>query len=214
MRDAPTSSGRVGVRDPCTRPSFDRDGGRSYDPDTMPRLPGVPGLRAARDVQEASTTTSHRDVATQSTGPDDSTATRTRVGRQASLLPRPRRERVTERRAVLAGIALVAGIVGAVAISRSISDVIEARGQVAAARSLNDGIRAQVEAGQREIAFARGDAYLRFAARGLGYGRGREEPFALRADAPPPPSITPLGADQGPSAPDALSDFLDLLLQP
>jgi hypothetical protein len=137
-----------------------------------------------------------------------------RVGRQASVIPTPRRERVTERRAAIVALALVLGVIGAAAISRSISDVIEARAQVAAAHSLNDAVRAQVEAGRREIAFAQGDGYLRFAARGLGYGRGREEPFALRDGAPPPPSLTPLGADEGTASADVLSDFFDLLLQP
>lgn len=119
-----------------------------------------------------------------------------------------------ERRAVIVVIALVAGVIGAGAISRSISDVIEARAQVTRARDLNEGIRAQVEAGRREIEFARGDGYLRFAARGLGYGRARETAFALRDDAPPAPSITPLGHDQGTGSDDVLSDFVDLLLQP
>lgn len=182
----------------------------------MPRLPGRPGPRAARDVAEASTTASHRDVGTRPTDLTEGTGTgtRTRVGRQASHIPVPRRERVTERRAMLVGIALVAAVVGGVAISRSIVDVIEARADVAAARALNDGIRAQVEAGQREIDFAKGDGYLRFAARGLGYGRGREQPFALRDGAPPPPSITPLGAGRADPPADALSDFVELLLQP
>lgn len=180
----------------------------------MPRLPGAPGPRAARDVPEASTTTSRRDGGTAAARPSDTTATRTGMGRQASLAPRPRRERVTERRAIVAVLALVAGVVGAAAISRSISEVIEARAQVAAAHALNDDIRAQVAAGRREIAFAQSPSYLRFAARGLGYGRGREEPFALREGAPPPPSITPLGADQGTRTADVLSDFVDLLLQP
>lgn len=129
-------------------------------------------------------------------------------------MPKPRRERSVERRAVIAIIAVVAGVLGAVAISRSISEVIEARTEVAAARVLNADVRAQVEAGRREIDFAQDEAYLRFAARGLGYGQGREEPFALRDGAPPAPSITPLGAGQATSSDDVLADFVDLLLQP
>jgi hypothetical protein len=181
----------------------------------MPRLPGIPGSRAARDVPEAPTTTSVRDVAatTRSTI-TQSTATRERVGRQASVIPTPRRERVVERRAVLVAIALLAGVLGAAAISRSIADVIDARAQVAAARGFNEGIRDQVEAGRREMAFAQETAYLRFAARGFGFGRPREQSFALRGGAPPPPSIEPLGADLDQPSDDVLSDFLDLLLQP
>jgi hypothetical protein len=119
-----------------------------------------------------------------------------------------------EGRAVIAVIAIVAGILGAAAVSRSISDVIDTRAQVAAARSLNDSIRAEVEAGQREVEFAHEETYRRFASRGLGYGRGREEAFALRDGAPPPPSITPLGSDQDATNHDPLAGFLDLLLQP
>jgi hypothetical protein len=121
---------------------------------------------------------------------------------------------VVERRALIALVALVAGIGGAAAISRATSDVIEARALVAQAETLNSGIRAQVEAGRREIEFGDSDAYLRFAARGLGYGRGREQAFALRDGAAPAPSITPLGADQHPAEADALAGFLDLLLEP
>ena len=119
-----------------------------------------------------------------------------------------------ERRALVALVALVASIGGAAAISRAMSDVIETRAHVAEARTLNTGIRAQVEAGRREIDFGRSDAYLRFAARGLGYGRGREEAFALREGAAPAPSITPLGAGQAPAEADVLAGFLDLLLEP
>lgn len=181
----------------------------------MPRLPGLPGPRAARDPSEAPTTTSFQ---ARSADPGDTTTTgtRDRVGRQARTLPAPRRQRTMERRALVAVVALVAAVVGAVALSRSIADVIETRGQVAAAQALNDGIRAQVEAGRQEIEYAQTDAYLRFAARGRGYGHdGREVAFGLREGAPPAPSITPLGdgqedADEG----GVLAGFLDLLLQP
>jgi hypothetical protein len=111
-------------------------------------------------------------------------------------------------------VAIVAGIAGAVAISRSMSDVIEARAQVADARANIAAVRAQVESGRREIAFGQGDAYLRFAARGLGYGREREVPFALRSGAEPAPSIEPLGSGQEPPSEDPLASFLDLLLGP
>ena len=82
------------------------------------------------------------------------------------------------------------------------------------ATALNATIRAQVDAGRAEIEFGQGEAYLRFAARSLGYGRGREEAFALREGAPPPPSITPLGVGQAPADDDVLAGFLDLLLEP
>jgi hypothetical protein len=181
----------------------------------MPRLPGRPGSRADRSGPEAPTTTTFqaRSVPTEGV-PSETTSARERVGRQAWALPLPRRERVVERRALIAVLAIVAGIAGAAAISRSMSDVIEARAQVAEARAHNDGIRAQVESGRREIAFGQGDAYLRFAARGLGYGREREVPFALRAGADPAPSIEPLGAGQHAPREDALASFLDLLLGP
>jgi hypothetical protein len=136
------------------------------------------------------------------------------VGRQASAMPVPRRERVVERRALIALVALVGAVAGAAGISRAMSDVIETRAQVVDAVSDNAAIRAQVEAGRREIEFAQEDAYLRFAARALGYGRGREEAFALREGAPPPPSIEPLGAAVVTPDDDVLAGFLDLLLEP
>jgi hypothetical protein len=172
----------------------------------------MPGSRAARRDAAAITTTTFQ---ARGITPSPETATaREPVGRQASAMPVARRERVVERRALIALIALVAGIAGAAGISRAMTDVIETRALVAEAEALNDGIRAQVEAGRREIELGRSDAYLRFAARGLGYGRAHEEAFALREDAPPPPSITPLGAGQAPAEDDALAGFLDLLLEP
>ncbi|MET0771790.1 MAG: hypothetical protein ABWZ82_01790 [Candidatus Limnocylindrales bacterium] len=181
----------------------------------MPRLPGMPGSRAARrDAAAATTTTFQARSATSAGLAADTESARETVGRQASTIQAPRRERVVERRALVALVALVAGIGGAAAITRAMSDVIETRADVAQARTLNEGIRAQVEAGRREIEFGRSDAYLRFAARSLGYGRGREESFALRDGAAPAPSITPLGAGQAPAETDVLAGFLDILLEP
>ncbi len=181
----------------------------------MPRLPGRPGSRADRHDPETRTTTAYQAHSVPAPAPSTDTSTgRDRVGRQASAVPTPRRERVVERRALIALMAIVAGIAGAAAISRSMSDVIEARAQVTEARALNEGIRAQVDAGRDEIAFAKQDAYLRFASRSYGYGRGREQAFALREDAPPPPPITPLGSTEERPTDDVLASFLDLLLEP
>ena len=112
-------------------------------------------------------------------------------------------------------IALLVSVLGAAAVTRALSEVLETRGEVEQARTLNAGIRAQVEAGRREVEFARSDGYLRFVARGLGYGQGREQAFALRDGAPPPPSITPLGTTTD-TAPDenVLGSFVDLLFEP
>jgi hypothetical protein len=183
----------------------------------MPRRPGVLGPSAARDASDVSTTPSHLAQAglVAAAVVTDTTTSRERISRQqASLRPRPRREPVMERRAVFVALALLAAVLGAAAVSRSISDVLDTRTQVAEARALNDGIRAQVEAGRREVGFAQSDAYLRFAARGLGYGRGREQAFALREGAPPPPSITPLGANAVSAPSDVLSSLVDLLFEP
>lgn len=172
----------------------------------------MPGSRAARRDAAAVTTTTFQARGVPSAV--EATTAREPVGRQATALPTPRRERVVERRALIALAALVAGMAGAAGISRAMTDVIETRALVAEAQALNDSIRAQVEAGRREIELGGSDAYLRFAARSMGYGRGREVAFALREDAPPPPSITPLGADHAPPEDDALAGFLDLLLEP
>jgi hypothetical protein len=182
----------------------------------MPRLPGRrPGSRAVQHDAESRTTTAYQAHSTPAAAASSDTPTgRERVGRQASTLPAPRRERVVERRALIAIVAIVAGIAGAAAISRSMSDVIEARAEVADARALNESMQGKVEAGRREIEFAQQDAYLRFASRGFGYGRGRERAFALREGAGPPPSITPLGGDAEPPHDDVLASFLDVLLEP
>ncbi len=111
--------------------------------------------------------------------------------------------------------ALLLGVFASAAVARSISDVFVARDQVAAARALNADIRAELDASRAETSFAATPTYLRFAARGLGYGSGKERAFALRAGAPPAPSIVPLGGDLDRApAEDVLGGIVGSLLEP
>lgn len=119
-----------------------------------------------------------------------------------------------ERRVVIVGGVLLAGVVGSAVLAGSLSDALTARAALAQASAQNAALRQQVEAGRQEATFADTPSYLSFAARSFGYGRPRERPFAVAVGGPPPPSITPLG-DAGvvghPS--DALSAVLDLLFE-
>jgi hypothetical protein len=54
---------------------------------------------------------------------------------------------------------------------------------------------AQYRAGQAELRFIEDDRFVEQQARAIGFGLREEKPFRLPADAPPPPPIVPLGAE-------------------
>lgn len=196
----------------------------------MPRLPGRSRPRPA-DPADVATTTSWRateavrsDTTTglvrTGTSPTTGSVTLTPAPdadptRQAVRIRLPRRPRAMERRALFVAGALLVGLFASAAVARSISDVFATRAQVVSARAVNDAIRAELEASRAETSFAASPSYLRFAARGLGYGQGKEQPFALRAGAPPAPVIVPLGGldDQDPDG-DVLEGIVELLFGP
>lgn len=79
---------------------------------------------------------------------------------------------------------------------------------------MNAQIEARVAAGRREVEFAKTSAFLGFASRSFGYGRLREQQFALSRGAAPLPAVTPLGSDQvtAPST-DMIGSVLELLFE-
>jgi hypothetical protein len=57
-----------------------------------------------------------------------------------------------------------------------------------------ESLTIHAELADREIEFVETDAFVQQAARGEGYGGEGERAFRLPDDAPPPPTIRPLGA--------------------
>lgn len=197
----------------------------------MPSRPGRSRTQPA-DPAEVATTTSWRAAGSATSGTSGTdrvpTGTSPTTGsvtlapalggdsaRQAVRVRLPRRPRAMERRALFVAGALLVGVFASAAVARSISDVFAMRAQVATARAANEAIRAELEASRAESSFAGSPVYLRFAARSLGYGSGKEQPFALRDDAAPAPSIVPLGgADQPGDGADVLDGLVELLFSP
>ena len=108
--------------------------------------------------------------------------------------------------AALAVVWIVLVIAGAVAESSATSE------QALALRLENAQLAVRLEAARRERALVRSGAFLRLEARAYGMGSSGERAFALQPGAPPPPRITPLGADPREGEPTSpLEDWLELL---
>ena len=85
---------------------------------------------------------------------------------------------------VVAGV-MFAGVIGAAVLAGSLSDAMSARAALAQESRVNAAISAQVEAARTEVDFAKTEAFRGFTARAYGFGRGREQPFALQSGGPP-----------------------------
>jgi hypothetical protein len=85
--------------------------------------------------------------------------------------------------------------------------------QVAEMRVANAALADELDAGERELSLVRGRAFARLEARSYGMGRPGERVFSLAEGAPPPPAITPLGADPATELTTTpLEDWLAVLL--
>ena len=65
--------------------------------------------------------------------------------------------------------------------------------QAEVARAEIAALEARVAAGREEVEFMTSDPFIEQYARAIGYGKKNEKVFRLSDDAPPPPSIAPLG---------------------
>ena len=90
--------------------------------------------------------------------------------------------------AVLVGIWLVIVFTGI--LSRA--DELEASEQLE--RAQVEDLATHADLAQREIEFVATDDFVQQAARGEGFGKEVERRFRLPDEAPPPPTIRPLGA--------------------
>ena len=130
------------------------------------------------------------------------------------LLTRPtgRRGRVDGRTAGLIVLLLVSIWLVAV-FGRALAEANTLAERQAQEQQINDQLRARVNAGRAEISYIQTAPFLHFESRAYGMGGPGEHAFALATDAPPPPSLTPLGGDPTPSVPSTpLDDWIALLL--
>jgi hypothetical protein len=135
------------------------------------------------------------------------------LGRRGSTRPQSGRAGHLNRRSV----GVLAGVVGAAwliaVLGGAVSEANSLAARHAREQAINDQLRARVEAGREAIAYLKTTPFLSFESRAYGMGAAGEHPFALETNAPPPPSITPLGGTATPAPPpDQLDDWLNLLL--
>jgi hypothetical protein len=98
-------------------------------------------------------------------------------------------------------------------IARAVADSSATSEQALLLRAEKAQIERRLEAARRELALVRSAPYVRLEARAYGMGGGGERAFALQPGAPPPPRITPLGADPREGTPTSpLEDWLKLLI--
>jgi cell division protein FtsB len=90
--------------------------------------------------------------------------------------------------AAVVGVWLVVVFAGIIARA----DELDATVQVEQAEV--DALQMHADLADREITFVSTDAFVQQAARGEGYGEAGERRFRLPDDAPPPPTIRPLGS--------------------
>ena len=113
--------------------------------------------------------------------------------------------------ALVASVVVVAWLV--LVFGRAIAQSNQVSGEAAALRVQDAALAQQVADRQSELAVIQSPAFLALEARAYGYGTPHEQVFALQPGAPPPPSITPLGAAPSPAPPPTpLEAWLHLLL--
>ncbi len=96
---------------------------------------------------------------------------------------------------------------------RAIAQSNQVGAQAAILRVQDANLAQQVAERQSELSVIQSPAFLALEARAYGYGRPREQVFALQPGAPPPPALTPLGAEPSPAAPPGpLEAWLRLLI--
>jgi hypothetical protein len=112
----------------------------------------------------------------------------------------------------LAVAALVIGWLVLV-FGRAIAQSNEVAAQAGIVRMQDANLAQQVLERQSELSVIQSPAFLALEARAYGYGKPREQVFALQPGAPPPPALTPLGAEPSPAPPPGpLEAWLRLLI--
>lgn len=131
---------------------------------------------------------------------------------------RPHRDgsRTPLRRLHVAALVVAISIVLVLMVfARALSDGSTVNERAASMRAENARLQEQLTARRREVDLIKGDAFMRLQARAYGLGEPGERVFGLAADAPPPPSITPLGAGPAEDQPTSpLDAWLELFFGP
>ena len=113
--------------------------------------------------------------------------------------------------ALVASVLVVGWLV--LVFGRAIAQSNQVSGEAAALRVQDAALAQQVADRQAELAVIQSPGFLALEARAYGYGTPHEQVFALQPGAPPPPSITPLGAVPSPAPPPTpLEAWIHLLL--
>ena len=144
----------------------------------------------------------------------DASGDHTKATSTAILVVPPPRWAHPERRTLTGIVGLLLGVWLAIVFAGSLTNAERGRAQAAEARQATQALRDRVLAGRQEIATLQGPAFLAFQAGAYGYGRAGERWFALQGDAPPAPSIVPLGHDPAADSAASSGSWLDLLFGP
>ncbi len=133
-------------------------------------------------------------------------------GSQTPAQPRLGIAGLDRRTITLAVAALMVGWLVLV-FGRAIAQSNQVAAQAAILRVQDANLAQQVSERQSELSVIQSPAFLALEARAYGYGKPREQVFALQPGAPPPPALTPLGAEPSPAPPPGpLEAWLRLLI--
>ena len=127
------------------------------------------------------------------------------------LVPTFQRARL-ERRTVVIAVSAMAALWLLVVFAGALADASTQAARLQEARATNAALQARVDAGAVEIEAIQRRSFQDFLARAYGMGMPAERSFALAPDAPPPPSMLPLGEDPATArASTPFDDWLELL---
>ncbi len=176
----------------------------------------LPLVLGARDVNAANTA-GLADVASHPHAPDEDLDPQG-SGRPGSRTPAPPAQPrlgiagLDRRTITLAVAALMVGWLVLV-FGRAIAQSNQVAAQAAILRVQDANLAQQVSERQSELSVIQSPAFLALEARAYGYGKPREQVFAVQPGAPPPPALTLLGAEPSPAPPPGpLEAWLRLLI--
>lgn len=169
-----------------------------------------PEVPAAGSAPGSESSTAGSGSAARAAEPASSAAGSSPRGDEPPLARRVRSLRAG-RSYLLIAVVAVLGLWLVLVFGRALSELNAATERAAELRAESAALEARLEAGRRELELVRSDAFQRLQARAYGLGDEGERPFALEPDAPPPPTIVPLGADSSPARRTPLDAWLQLL---
>ena len=125
--------------------------------------------------------------------------------------PRPGRSLQPVRNYLLVVGAAILAVWLVLVFGRVLTQLNEATERAATVNAESAALQARLEAGRRELELVQSDAFQALQARAFGLGGERERAFALEIDAPPPPTVVPLGGESPSAVRTPLESWLRLL---